>query len=376
MPNDLPLINTSSPLPDELEISLFGPGIGECIVVHLGNNEWMIVDSCRNPLSKKPIAIDYLTSIGINPSQDVKCLVLTHWHNDHIAGSAEIVNICESAKICFSAALLKDEYLTLIKAYSDSFCATDSKKSYAAEMNNIIKILEHRMNNDENYKLSKMEPTVANRIIFEREEHGESIHVRALSPSNASVNSSLIGIAELTPKAGSQRLRPISSSQNHNAVAIWINFKGTRVLLGADLEETCDRHSGWSAIVNSDIKPWSSGKAKIFKIPHHGSSNAHSNDVWSYLVEPNAACTLTTYNGGHSIPTASDVSRIKGFTDCLYATTPPKGRIPKRDKAVERTLKETVKSRKSLSGEIGHIQLRVRNSDPIQVRFKGPANSL
>jgi len=370
------LINTNPPFPDELEISLFGPGIGECIVAHLGNNEWMIIDSCRNPLSKRPIAIDYLISLGIDPSQNVKCLVLTHWHNDHIAGSSQIVNMCESAKISFSAALLKNEYLTLIKAYSGSFCAADSKKSFAAEMNDIITILEQRMDNDDNYKLSKMEPTVANRIIFEREENGENVQVRALSPSNASVNSSLLKIAELIPEIGAQRLRPLSTSQNHNAVAIWINFKGTRVLLGADLEETGNAYTGWSAIVNSDIKPWESGKAKIFKIPHHGSSNAHSNDVWSYLVEPNASCALTTYNGGHSIPTASDVSRIKGFTDTLYATTPPKGRIPKRDKAVERTLKETVKSRKSLSGEIGHIQLRIRNSDPIQVRFKGPAYTL
>jgi beta-lactamase superfamily II metal-dependent hydrolase len=370
------LINTAPPFQDELEISLFGPGIGECIVAHLGNNEWIIIDSCRNPLSKRPIAIDYLTGLGIDPSQDVKCLVLTHWHNDHIAGSSQIVNICESAKICFSAALLKEEYLTLIKAYTGSFCAGDSKKSFAAEMNNIITILEQRMDNDENYKLSRMEPTVANRIIFEREGNGENIQVRALSPSNASVNSSLLEIQELIPEIASQRLRPISTSQNHNAVAIWINFKGTRVLLGADLEETGDSYTGWSAIVNSDIKPWESGKAKIFKIPHHGSSNAHSNDVWSFLVEPNAACILTTYNGGHSIPTASDVSRIKSLTNNLYATTPPKGRLPKRDKAVERTLKETVKSRKALLGEIGHIQLRKRNSDPIQVRFKGPANTL
>ncbi len=37
-----------SPGQDIIEVSIFGPGKGEPILVHLGRNEWIIVDSCIN----------------------------------------------------------------------------------------------------------------------------------------------------------------------------------------------------------------------------------------------------------------------------------------------------------------------------------------
>ena len=39
---------TSRPRPDELEVSLFGAGNGECVVAHCGNDDWVIVDSFRD----------------------------------------------------------------------------------------------------------------------------------------------------------------------------------------------------------------------------------------------------------------------------------------------------------------------------------------
>lgn len=49
------------PAHDELEVSVFGPGYGEAIVIHLGENEWILIDSCIEPESKEPAAIHYLT---------------------------------------------------------------------------------------------------------------------------------------------------------------------------------------------------------------------------------------------------------------------------------------------------------------------------
>jgi hypothetical protein len=43
--SDLAASRQTPPRPDELELSLFGSGIGESLAVHLGNGEWAIVDS-------------------------------------------------------------------------------------------------------------------------------------------------------------------------------------------------------------------------------------------------------------------------------------------------------------------------------------------
>ena len=53
----MPDIKVDPPSPDELEISLFGPGRGECVVVHLGNNDWLVVDSCLDNTSSQPVAL-------------------------------------------------------------------------------------------------------------------------------------------------------------------------------------------------------------------------------------------------------------------------------------------------------------------------------
>ena len=68
------------PQADELELSLFGSGCGECVVVHLGANEWMIVDSCIHE-NGEPVSIAYLKEMGIDVGRQVPIVVASHWHD-------------------------------------------------------------------------------------------------------------------------------------------------------------------------------------------------------------------------------------------------------------------------------------------------------
>ena len=75
----------------ELELSVFGRGFGECIILSCGNNDFIVVDSFVNPETNQPIALDYIKAIGLQPSA-IKQVIVTHWHQDHIEG---LVNINE-----------------------------------------------------------------------------------------------------------------------------------------------------------------------------------------------------------------------------------------------------------------------------------------
>ncbi len=45
----------NAPEPDEIEVSLIGPGYGESVLVHLGDGEWVVADSCvEKVLSRVP----------------------------------------------------------------------------------------------------------------------------------------------------------------------------------------------------------------------------------------------------------------------------------------------------------------------------------
>ncbi len=55
MPFNIPNFNIA-------EITLIGTGggYGESIVVHVGNNEWIVVDSCQDPFTKDSLPLLFL----------------------------------------------------------------------------------------------------------------------------------------------------------------------------------------------------------------------------------------------------------------------------------------------------------------------------
>src|SRR5439155_3344773 len=108
---------TDPPEPDELEVSLFGTGFGECVVAHLGCGDWIIVDSCFAPDGKTSAALAYLKCLGVSLATAVKRVVATHWHNDHVRGLAQTMQECASAKFICSQALFTKEFIALTELW-------------------------------------------------------------------------------------------------------------------------------------------------------------------------------------------------------------------------------------------------------------------
>ena len=137
---------------------------------------------------------------------------------------------------------------------------------------------------------------------------------------------------------------------------MWVCVENTRILLGSDLEETPNPNTGWSVIVDSNTRP--SGKASVFKVPHHGSRNADQPRVWSEMIEDKPYAVLTPFNSGFtSLPTKRDAERICRRTENAYSTA----RLPKamkRNPTVERTIKEVTRKFRTISSAIGHVRLR------------------
>ena len=97
------------------EITLFGPGYGESVVLHVGNGAWIVVDSCIDQ-KNTPVAIDYLNRLGVDPAEAVTLVVATHWHDDHIRGMARLVAACTNAKFCCAGVLCRKEFLEVAGA--------------------------------------------------------------------------------------------------------------------------------------------------------------------------------------------------------------------------------------------------------------------
>ena len=282
---------TTLPRSDQIEITLIGPGYGECILLHVGSNNWIIIDSCIDSRTGEPAALSYFSKLGVDPSESVRLVIATHWHDDHIRGLSRVLSTCKKAKFCCSVALTRDEFIGMVLDYESRNVIEAS--SGVREISEIFKALLTRP------KQMKVW-AIADRPIFSipktEIEHEMECRIWALSPSDTQVEKFFLELAALIPKVRETKRRVAIQGPNHVAVVTLINVGDLAILLGSDLEETGDEGTGWSVIVSSKERP--QHKASIFKVPHHGSENGHNSDVWDRMVIDDAFAILTPFSRG------------------------------------------------------------------------------
>jgi hypothetical protein len=347
-------------------VSLFGPGVGEGVVIHVGGGDWIIVDSCVERAPKRPVALRYLEDLSVDVATAVKLQVVTHWHDDHIRGAAAVLRRARSTRFACSAALRSQEFFQLT-ALSDRTMAVWPG---SAEFSEILEILAERA--PAGVRPASVGPdwATADRRLWQRIDAAPCpVQVYSLSPSDASITLALREFAQLVPREGTPKHRLIAQRPNEVAVVLWIEAGAIRIVLGSDLENTGNPATGWQALLASAARP--SGQAQIFKIPHHGSANADHPGVWGDMLLPNPHAALTPYTRGRFLPQPQDIARLKGRTPHLYCTARPGGWTPpRRDPAVEKILREAVRERRALSGPMGHVRIRARCSDPNPTRVE------
>lgn len=329
------------PKSDEIELSLFGPGYGESALIHIGNDSWVIVDSCLNAESQ-PAALDYLRGIGSNPANVVRLIVATHWHDDHIRGMGEIVELCHDASFCCAGALLKTEFLAAVGALESNPVTPNG--SGMRELYKAFSLLEQRN--------TRPVFAFANRRIFNR----NGCEIWSLSPFDKEYAGFLLEIGSLIPKDYETKKRIPSLTPNKVAVVLLIKVDETVLLLGSDLERP-----GWLDILDATERPnW---RASVFKVPHHGSDDAHEERVWSEMLLGEPIALLAPWQrGGRELPTEGDVQRILSYTPAAYSTTL---RISRRaragDSAVQRTIMEMGANIRRIGSSFGMIRLRKKS---------------
>ena len=325
---------------EEFELTLLGPGYGESIVLHVGDGVWVLVDSYVNP-SRIPKALEYLESLGLDPAQAVALIVATHWHDDHIRGMAQLVEVCNTATFCCASVFCKEEFLALVGALAGRHLS-----AVGSGVGELYQVFSHL-----GEKGAKPALALANRRIF---SHG-GCEIWSLSPDDAVFIDFLKSLDDCSPREGQTKIRLPSLSPNTVAVALWIRIDDVVVLLGSDLEKR-----GWVEILQQTARP--TDAASAFKVPHHGSANADEPSVWKRMLEPDPVAVLTPWRrGGHVLPSSRDVQRTLFYTENAYATANTVSAPPsraRRNRMVERTIRESGVHLRSLSISPGAIRLR------------------
>lgn len=341
----------NAPDPDQVEVSLIGPGYGESVVVHLGDGEWIVVDSCVEKDEEgfvQSSAVAYLRKIGVDPTKQVSHVVATHWHDDHIAGLSEVVKCCESAEFCCAAAFREEEFHVFTFVYADSELSRSTRTT--KEMAKILELLEER---NKQPKFLKSDTLVRRK--------SDDVKVFALSPSDERIRDFVALLASKIPTEAAPRKKIYDMKPNETSVVLLICLGDDAVLLGADLEETPGR--GWSVVV-SDSEAARGKKASVYKVAHHGSKTAECSEIWDKMLRPAApfAVLAPLVLGRNSLPSEQDVKRILSRTPNAYSSARlgSNKRSSRRGSPVERTVRESGWGIYPMHPKQGHLRLRRR----------------
>ena len=157
--------------------------MGECVLVHIGDGDWVVVDSCIDRRKQRPVALDYLTSLQVDVASRVKLVVATHWHDDHIRGLADVLLAAEKAKFVNSAAY-DFKQLLRINALGNRVAP---QASATREYDRIAALLDHRLRTGLKHEIVGPIPALANKklLALTRGERSVSAEIVALSPSDA-----------------------------------------------------------------------------------------------------------------------------------------------------------------------------------------------
>lgn len=293
------------PKNNEFELTVFGPGFGESIVVYIPDLGWAVIDSCEfGPVNQRFVPpLQYLISRN---AQKLAFLVLTHPHKDHYKGMEQIIDhyLGRIDRICRYAG----DGVRELGAYlvNRSIKGTPGAVSLAAVLKAFKKAVDHGA---ESRRLGAMTQIIprknasVNNISFE-------VEVLSLSPLAADEESYIDILKEAFPKAKGQITEVPDHKHNLIASAIWILVGEVVVILGSDVEEGKTQSSGWRGVVGSVDAPDLCVKA--LKVSHHGSPNAHCKQAWEKHCERGEITSVVTpYDRGVlPRPSEEDIKRI------------------------------------------------------------------
>lgn len=347
------------PAADEIEVTLFGPGYGEAITVHLGEGAWLLVDSCIDPDSNAPASGVYLERIGVNAGQ-VRAIVASHWHDDHVRGISQLASSYPKADFVLSAVFNNKEAGAFLAAYSGA-----SSSGLARGAKELFGVIQAR---------ETVFPALHRSNVLEATLNARPVRVTALSPVPAAFTQAAAHLAQYVPRRGQAINHAPELRPNLEAVVLHIDLGDDAVLLGADLEDH-DKF-GWSAVVADQ---WSGARrsATAYKVAHHGSCTGDCPRVWAKLLKSDPAACLTPFTlGDLRLPTDADKGRLKKNTPHAYISSGA-SRRPNMDSRQLKRLGDICKKLARVDSGFGAVRLRKQIRAPSwDVELFGAAQAL
>jgi|GEM_PF-2528315 len=267
---------------DWLHVFVAGPGQGEGIAVALPERGWMLVDGCSTADRRFPLEA-ILQQWRMTDDDPVEAMVLTHPHEDHVEGVAELIEALSPKQVAVTTGSTPGSTLlqvvqALIRNSTDGSTRTGLLAAKVMAAFEAIEVWERA-------HPGGLRGLVDGRLLLS----GAMVQVHARSPDQAGVDGFLLS------KDLGRRLR---SSANHLSVVLEVCFGSLRLVLTGDLPHLERRGgspvpTGWQAVASRH--PHLVNHQGL-KVPHHGSAEAMHPGWMTHQSAPRRAWLVTPYN--------------------------------------------------------------------------------
>ncbi len=296
------------PADDEVEITLFGRGKGESLVVHLGNRRWLVVDSFITGRGNKkmPVAQWYLDALDVQ-LDEVECLIVTHFHADHYRGIEDLYYGYPHARLILSDAWGQEQFRR-VRGAPDA----------PATIRELAGIINHGQR-------SKIAPDNATRRldtihVGSNPIQGAGVSIRALSPTTAAVAEANAEVGAALIAGTWDGVDTVLKDHNRCSIALHLCIGDRHALLGADLIDHPD--FGWIAALDHPGHDELEAVGYV-KAPHHGSrQTADHETAWGRLLGDRPFVTVAPYAGSVPVPDANDLDHLAKVAGEVWVAAP------------------------------------------------------
>ncbi|MCP3137038.1 MBL fold metallo-hydrolase [Pyxidicoccus xibeiensis] len=265
-----------------LHVFVAGPGQGEGIAIALPERGWLLVDGCATSDGRFPLEV--ILQRWRSPTDDpVEAMVLTHPHEDHIEGVAELLEALAPEKVAVTAGDAPGS--TLLKVALTLMRAAPAGNTHTQLLARKVIAALAAIEGWEALHPGGLVGLVDGQLLLSKSD--VRVHVRAPDPA---------GLKELLrPEKLGHRLR---AEANHLSLVLEVCFGDLRLVLTGDLPFLRGKGgaavpTGWQAV--SRRHPHL-GVHQGLKVPHHGSTEAMHPGWMTPQKEPARAWLVTPYN--------------------------------------------------------------------------------
>lgn len=289
-----------------MHVFVAGPGKGEAIALALPGRGWILIDGAQSELGK-PSLLAIVERWRSSADEPVELCLLSHPHDDHVDGFAEIVEALVPKRIALAGTAASPRYVDILKdaplpGANDQ--ALKAKKVRAA-------FTAIRSWEDKQKRVAEPVCRSANPLFA-----AGNVSVHVLSPPEDALTTYLNECAK-TP-------RYLKSDANRYSIVLRVRFGDTEVILPGDLPTKVGKSEvspGWNELTAYDA---TLANHAMVKVAHHGSAEAFHSDVMT-TGPCDRAWVVTPYNSSRlpNVAKADGLPRLVAARDQVYLTAVP-----------------------------------------------------